>query len=190
MRRVRVVVAAAPGVATGSLPAIRADQESRLILEAQALGHLDVELRSVATIDDLAFSGLRPPDIFHLICQGDRGTLVFVDECGDPRRFAAIDVAELIGSYGVHLSGIVLNACHSEGCAETFAPLADTVIAHKGPLDDDCARLFAGRLYRTLQDFPDLAHAARISADHLATGEACRSGIRAGLVVLRNGGGR
>jgi hypothetical protein len=192
-RRLRVLVVgagfAAPGAMNGSVSAIRADQESRQILQAQELGHLEVEVRPAATIDDVTFNQTRPPDIFHLICHGDRETLLFADEHGDPRRIPAARVARLIAAYGVHLSGIVLNACYSGSCAEAFAPHADTVIAHSGPLDDDCARLFASRLYRTLRDVSDFADAAGVAAGHLAEGEAQCPEIRTGLVVFRKAGG-
>lgn len=171
----------------GREPAIRADRESKLILQAQELGHLEVELRPAATVDDLTFSPARPTGILHLICHGDGRTLLFADELGDPRRIPAADVADLIAAYRVHLRGIVLNACRSEECADVFEPLADTVIAHRGALDDGCAQLFAGRLYRTLRDYPDLADAARIAAKHLAVGEAQCPEISAGLVVRTSG---
>jgi hypothetical protein len=173
----------------GSPHLIRADQESRLLLKVQELGHLEVELSPAATVDDLRFSRERPPDILHLICHGGGGRLVFADEFGDPHRVPATDVAELIAAYGIRFRGIVLNACNGAECADAFRPLADTVIAHRGAVDDDCARLYADQLYRALYDVPDLASAARIAAQHLATGPAQRPEISAGLVVLTADGG-
>lgn len=167
---------------------IRADQESRLLIKLQELGHLEVELRPAATIDDLTFDRARPPDILHLICHGDGETLVFADELGDPRRVPATAVAELIAAYGVHLRGIVLNACYSAACAGVFALLTDTVIAHTGAVDDDCARLYAEQLYRCLRTVPDLGEAATIAATHLAVGDAQCPEIRDGLVVLTKDG--
>ncbi|HEY3867447.1 MAG TPA: effector-associated domain EAD1-containing protein [Actinocrinis sp.] len=183
--RVLVVGAGLATAAAGA--AIRADRESRLILQAKELGHLEVELRPAATVDDLTFNPARPPDVLHLICHGDGRTLLFADELGDPRRVPAADVADLIAAYRVRLRGIVLNACRSEECADAFSPLADTVIAHRGAVDDGCAQLFAAWFYRTLRDHPDLADAARIAAKHLAVGEARCPEVNAGLVVLTGG---
>ncbi|MEY9927460.1 hypothetical protein ABH926_002094 [Catenulispora sp. GP43] len=183
--------AATAATATGGpARAIRADQESRLLLKVQELGHLEVELLPAATIDDLVFDRARPPDVLHLICHGDRGALVFGNEFGDPRRVPATAIADLIRAYAVRLRGVVLNACSSGDCAEVFAPLADTVIAHKGAVDDDCARLFAEELYRAMRGSADLAEAAGIAATRLAVGSAQCPELRDGLVVLSRNEGR
>lgn len=168
--------------------AIRADRESRLIQQAQSLGHVTVDVRLAATVDDLAMDPAEPPDILHLICHGDGSSLLFADAFGDPRRVPAADVADLLAAYrrhaGVRLAGIVLNACSSAPIADLFTPLADTVVAHRGAIDDECAQMFAHRLYRTLRDVPDLADAAALAAAHLAAdGSGCH-GIRDGLVLL------
>jgi hypothetical protein len=131
--------------------------------------------------------GVRP-DILHLICHGDGQNLTFADGYGDPRRVPAEHVARLLAGYrahaGIQLTGMVLNACHSAAIAETFAPVADTVVAHHGSLEDECAQLFSERLYKTLRDVPSLGGAARIASEHLAADGSGCGGIQDGLVIV------
>jgi hypothetical protein len=167
---------------------IRADRESKLIREAAELGHLTVDFRPAATVDDLDGVLTVRPDILHLICHGDGRNLTFADTYGEPRHVPAVQVANLLAAYrrhaGVRLAGIVLNACYSADIAELFTPIADTVIAHKGSLDDGCAQLFAARLYRGLRDVPSLGAAALLAAEHLATGDSGCGDLGDGLRVL------
>jgi Effector-associated domain 1 len=179
---------AAGGGGRGVSP-IRADLESKLVRDAEQPGRLTVELRTAATIDDLdaAMLALRP-DILHLICHGDGENLVFPDACGEPQPVPAGQIAKLLAAYQRHarvrLTGIVLNACFSAQMAALFAPVAETVVAHEGRLDDGCAPVFAGQLYRTLREVPSLGGAALVAAEAIATNGSGCGDIRDGLVVL------
>jgi hypothetical protein len=76
---------------------------------------------------------------------------------------------------------VVLNSCDSASVAERFLAVADIVVAHRGPLDDECAILFAGELYTTLRSVPDVGNAAVIAAAHIE--RSCPTD----LTVLRGG---
>jgi hypothetical protein len=68
-------------------------------------------------------------------------------------------------------------------------PAADRVVAHTGPLDDQCAVVFTGLLYQELARTPDLAVAARLAAQHaLLTDRSCADMVT-GLVILPAGVG-
>lgn len=172
----------------GPLPPIRADLESKQIQQAGELGHIAVTVRSAATVGDLETLASSKPDILHLICHGDGDSLTFSDALGMPHRLPADQLVRILTAYRDHaqvkLSGIVLNACRSAQIASLFVSLARTVVGHDGDLDDACAAVFAGRLYRTLRTVPSLAGAAEVAAEHVAGDETHCGTIRDGLVVL------
>lgn len=111
------------------------------------------------------------PDLLHISGHGERGRLLFEDVYGETDAVPATRVVELLATYrgaaGVRLSGIVLNSCDSGAVAAEFRAVADAVIAHNGPLDDECAVAFAGELYAVLRTVPDLLDAAAIAAVHV-----------------------
>lgn len=78
-----------------------------------------------------------------------------------------------------------MNACTSADLAEPFAEVADVVVAHDGPLDDDCAVVFAGKLYEALRDVPSVAEAAVIAAGNAVLDDDSCQSLRENLVVRR-----
>lgn len=167
---------------------IRSDRELKQILASQEHGHIAVSVCPAATVVDLRAVAVSRPHVLHLACHGDGTDLVFEDGFGDRRAVAATQVVSLLATYrqrlGVALSGVVLNSCHSEKIAELFRPVAEVVIAHRGALDDECAIVFAGELYRALRLAPSLADAAHIAAEHVSVGEPLCASTKNDLVVL------
>ena len=82
------------------------------------------------------------------------------------------------------LRAVVLNACHSGGIAGLFTSVADTVVAHDGELDDECAAEFAGRLYRELRGASSIAAAAHLAAAAAALTSTYCADLEQDLVVL------
>lgn len=187
VRRVLVVGASPEGSER-----IRGDRELKEILRSQELGLISVSVCPAATILDLEAVATFRPDILHLACHGDGAHLVFEDGFGERRAVRATAVVDLLATYrrrlGVQLSAVILNSCHSAAIAELFLPVADVVVAHHGPLDDACAVVFAGELYRTLRLTPSLADAAHIAAEHVSAAEDLCPSIKNDLVVLPRGG--
>jgi Effector-associated domain 1/CHAT domain len=148
----------------------RLHSEVKAIRKAAAPGHLVVTDSPDAGLLDLRALLDARPDILHVSGHGERGRLLFEDAYGETDAVPAGRVVELLATYrgaaGVRLSAVVLNSCDSAGMAEEFRTVADVVIAHDGPLDDECAVLFAGELYGLLRPVPDLAGAAEIAATH------------------------
>lgn len=166
---------------------IRADRELRELQQVAELGHLVVAARPAAAVTDLAGLLAERPDLLHLSCHGDGRHLIFEYPDGEPHRIPADRVVAVLRTYrenaGLSLRGIVLQACRSADMAEQFRSVADTVVAWRGDLDDDCAVTFAGRLYRELRDVPSLAAAAKIAALHTTFTTPC-AGAAEALVTL------
>jgi hypothetical protein len=153
-----------------SLERLRADREFRRIQDATASNRLRVVNRIAATIDDLADLLDERPEILHVSCHSSDGNLLFEDPDGEPHPIAVTHLAERLREYdrrgGFRLRGIVLSVCDSADFAEEFDGVADTVVAWRGDLDDDCAIAFSKALYRLLgrDPAPTLANAARLAA--------------------------
>lgn len=167
---------------------VRADRELKAILVAARTGQFTVHSAPAATASDLEQILSLRPDIIHLACHGDGPNLVFEDVFGRARPVRGDIVADVLGVYraqaGVHLRGVVLNACMSADLAEPFAAIADVVVAHDGLLDDDCAVVFAGKLYEALTAVPSLAEAATIAASNTILDDDSCGSLRENLVVL------
>jgi len=183
--RVLVVGAAPHGVER-----VRADRELRAIQQATAPGAIAVDYCPAAAVTDLGRVLDVRPDVLHLVCHGEGEHLVFEDTYGDAHRVPARDVARLLGAYarpaGEELRGLVLASCDSEAVAELFTEVADIVVAHRGPLDDETAVLYARELYGLLDRVPALDEAARIAAEHVAVtlGDEYGEQLKANLMVL------
>ncbi|MBT2510179.1 CHAT domain-containing protein [Streptomyces sp. ISL-98] len=175
---------------------VRADRELRAIQQATAGGPIAVDYCPAADVTDLGRVLDVRPDLLHLVCHGEGEQLVFEDPYGDAHRVPARDVAGLLRAYarhaGAELRGLVLASCDSEAVAELFTGVAETVVAHRGPLDDETAVLYARELYGLLERVPALDDAARIAAEHVAValGDGYGEQLKANLVVLGPGGER
>lgn len=191
------------------LPYVRADQEARAIESLAAPGRLEVKVVLGATATDVRHVGTFRPDIVHFACHGTADSLVFSDRDGESDHVAAARVADTLRLYRdqnrVRLRGVVLAACDGEHLAPAFTDVADTVIAHRGRLADQCGVAFAEQLYATLntaigetfagpdpaapsisaRDLEDLAReAAQLAAQYSA---ACDPVIT-NLIVLQGNG--
>jgi hypothetical protein len=109
---------------------------------------------------------------------------------------------------GVRLRGVVLAACDGQTLAPFFAGVADTVIAHRDRLADQCGVAFAEQFYTLLNAeagrtaaahaapghavtraaAPDLAGVAREAAQLTAQYSAACDPVIASLIVLHDGG--
>jgi hypothetical protein len=187
VRALRVLVVGASPSGTGR---IRPDREARAI---EAAGnHLLVRYCPAAAATDLRHALEFQPDILHLACHGRGTDLVFEDTFGAEHAVPARDVAGTLRLYRdlgkVRLRGLVLGSCDSELIAADFAGVAERVVAHSGPLDDECAVVFAGHLYAALAHTADLGAAARLAAQHtLLTDQSCAAPM-ACMLVLPAGG--
>jgi hypothetical protein len=145
--------------------------ELRAIRAAAAPQHIVVTDSPDAGLLDLRALLEFRPDILHICGHGERGLLLFEDTYGDTDAVPAAQVVELLtmyrGAAGVRLSGIVLNSCDSATVAARFRPVAAAVIAHEGPLENECAVAFSGELYTVLRTVPDPLNAATVAAGHL-----------------------
>jgi len=173
------------------LPHVRADRESHVIGKVAVPGRLEVEAVLGAEATDLAKVGEFRPDIVHFVCHGEGEFLVFSDTRGEADFVTATRVADMLDYYretsGVRLRGIVLAACEGNTLAPFFTGVGDTVIAHRGKLDDQCGVAFAEQLYRRLNDAADLAAAAREAAQLTAQFSASCLPVTSSLIVLPDG---
>jgi hypothetical protein len=171
---------------------IRPDREAKAILAARDSGHFQVELCPAASASDLRQVLTFRPDILHLACHGDGNDLIFEDLDGEEHRVSALHVASTLRLYRelkqIHLRGLVLASCASDGIAGHFTDVAERVVAHRGLLDDDCAVAFAGQLYRALKDDSDLGVAARLAAQHVLLTDSTCSAVVTHLIVLPDSG--
>ncbi|QXJ20197.1 CHAT domain-containing protein [Actinomadura graeca] len=171
--------------------AVRADRELREIRAAARLGHLDVSAVLAAQASDLREILRARPDVLHLSTHGDGSLLYFESSFGDRQAVPVTEVAATLARYrdadGVRLGGLVLASCESEAAAEAFLDVADSVVAHRGPLDDACAVLFTRRLYEGLRDVPSLVRAARDAADDMAREDEECGGIAGNLMTFGEG---
>ncbi|MFE9448073.1 effector-associated domain EAD1-containing protein [Streptomyces sp. NPDC006739] len=181
------------GAAPHGTQRVRADRELRAVQQATARGAITVDYCPAAAVTDLGRMLDVPPDVLHLVCHGEAEHLVFEDTYGDPHRVPAADVARLLDGYarsaGERLRGLVLASCDSTAVAELFREVAEVVVAHRGPLDDDTAVLYAAELYGLLRRVPAFDEAARIAAEHVALnlGDEYGRRLTANLVVLGSG---
>lgn len=173
-----------------SLDRLRADREFRAVQRHERPDALTVASRHAAGVDDLnAVLGERP-DVLHLACHFADGALLFEDPVGDPHPVPVAALRQRLEVYrghaGFRLSCLVFSVCESAGFAADFADLADTVVAWRGLLDDDCAIAFADRLYRELARDPTRSpgNAARIAAVEVATSESGCENLSDLLLVL------
>ncbi|MGP4045104.1 effector-associated domain EAD1-containing protein [Streptomyces sp. 2A115] len=182
------------GAAPHGTERVRADRELRAVQQATARGAIAVDYCPAAAVTDLGRVLDVHPDVVHLVCHGEGEHLIFEDTYGDAHRVPARDVARLLGAYarpdGVRLRGLVLASCDSGAVAELFTGVVETVVAHRGPLDDETAVLYARELYGLLDRVPAVDEAARIAAEHVAVtlGDAYGEQLKANLVVLGPGG--
>ncbi len=172
---------------------LRTDREAKAVLRAAGGEGRRVEICPAAEVTDLRRLLDLRPDILHLACHGDGENLVFEDGFGEQATVPAAEVARTLLLYreraGVRLRALLLGSCHSERAAALFRGAADTVIAHTGPLDDQCAIAFAEWFYRELGRTPDrIADAAVIAARHTTLTDPLCAGLEDGLVVLTGPG--
>lgn len=180
----RVLVLGASPTGTGR---IRPDREAKAI-EAAAGDRLLVRYCPAASATALQQALDFRPDIIHLACHGTGTDLIFEDIFGEEHAVRADDVVSTLKLYRdleqVRLRGLVLGSCDGDRIASGFADVAERVVAHGGPLDDECAVIFAGQLYQTLGRLPDIAAAALLAAQHaVLTDETC-AGLKARLLIL------
>jgi len=163
---------------------VRGDRELKLVQESG----LRVSPVLAAAAADLSGIGTVRPDVLHLACHCDGTNLIFETAAGMVEPVAATRVVDLLTTYrkqgGVTLRAVVLNACHSGGIAGLFTSVADTVIAHDGELDDECAAEFAGLLYRQLPGASSIAAAAHLAAAAAALTSTYCADLEQDLVVL------
>jgi hypothetical protein len=188
VRALRVLVV---GASPSGAARIRPDREAKAIEAAAAGNHLLVRYCPAAAATDLQQALEFQPDILHLACHGQGPDLVFEDALGAEHAVPARDVAGTLRLYHdlgqVRLRGVVLGSCDGELIAADFTGVAERVVAHCGPLDDECAVVFAGHLYAALVQTADLGVAARLAAQHtLLTDRSC-AGPMAGMLILPAG---
>ncbi len=173
-----------------ALDRLRADREFRAIQRHERPDALVLSSRHAAGVDDLNAALRERPDVLHLACHFAEGTLRFEDPVGDPHPVPVAALRQRFDAYHRHagftLSGLVFSVCESADFAEGFVGVADTVIAWRGLLDDDCAIAFADRMYRELSRDPGqrLGNAARLAAVEVATSENGCDNLGDRLVVL------
>ncbi len=189
------------------LPHVRADREAHAIERVAAPGRVELMVVLGAEATDVQRVGTFRPDIVHFVCHGTADSLVFSDAGGESDYVAAARVAQRLRFYrderGVRLRGVVLAACDGQTLAPFFAGVADTVIAHRGRLADQCGVAFAGQFYALLNApadraapghavaglaVPDLAGVAREAAQLTAQYSAACDPVIANLIVLHDGG--
>ncbi len=194
------------------LPHVRADREAHAIERVAAPDRVDVKVVLGAEATDVQRVGTFRPDIVHFVCHGTADSLVFSDAGGESDYVTAARVAQRLRFYrddrGVRLRGIVLAACDGQTLAPFFASVADTVIAHRGKLADQCGVAFAEQFYTLLNapagrtapghaapghaathlPAPDLAGVAREAAQLTAQYSAACDPVIANLIVLHDGG--
>lgn len=181
----RVMVVGASPSATGR---IRPDRDAKAI-EAVANRQLLVRYCPAAEAADLRQALDFRPDILHLACHGRATNLVFEDLIGGAHVVRAHDIVETLRLYRelgrVRLRGVVLGSCEGDQIAAGFTDVAERVVAHRGPFDDQCAVTFAGYLYEALSRTHDLDAAARLAAQHTVLSDQACSDVVAGLLVLQ-----
>ncbi|MFE4965649.1 effector-associated domain EAD1-containing protein [Streptomyces sp. NPDC056660] len=188
--RLKVMVLGAEPARRG---AVRAAAELREIQSAAA-DRLVVLPCPAATPGDLEQIRRQRPDILHLACHGDRGTLLLEDHEGEPHSLPAADLVETLRLAAEHyrhrLRALLLRSCSGEEIARLFTGVTDVVIAHRGALDADCSTQFAAAFYRELASRTDpltpehLTAAAHLAAqDVVNRAEFCRS-LRTDLIIL------
>lgn len=194
------------------LPHVRADREAHAIERVAAPDRMELKVVLGAEATDVQCVGTFRPDIVHFVCHGTADSLVFSDAGGESDYVAAARVARRLRFYrddrGVRLRGVVLAACDGETLAPFFADVADTVIAHRGKLADQCGVAFAEQFYTLLNApagraapghaapdhaitdlaAPDLAGVAREAAQLTAQYSAACDPVIANLIVLQVGG--
>ena len=197
----RVLVIGASPI-DADLPHVRADREARAIENVALPDRVAVKVVLGAEATDVRHVGLFRPDIVHFVCHGTADSLVFSDARGESDYVAAARVADRLRFYcdeqGVRLRGIVLAACDGQTLAPFFAGVADTVIAHRGKLADQCGVAFAERFYAGLNNAlmsadgnplaADLAALAREAAQLAAQYSAVCDPVIAQLILLPVGG--
>jgi hypothetical protein len=194
------------------LPHVRADREAHAIERVAVPDRMELEVVLGAEATDVQRVGTFRPDIVHFVCHGTADSLVFSDAGGESDYVTAARVAQRLRFYrddrGVRLRGVVLAACDGERLAPFFAGVADTVIAHRGKLADQCGVAFAEQFYTLLNApaggtapghaapgravprvaVPDLAGVAREAAQLTAQYSAACDPVIASLIVLHDGG--
>jgi hypothetical protein len=188
-----VVVGASPGDAQR----VRGDAELRAIRAALRDRGITVTPLSAAAATDLRELRDLKPDVLHLATHGNGADLYFVDSVDGERTVPvpARQVVDLLATYRhdeMHLKAVVLNSCHSAGVAQLFTAVTETVIGHRGELDDGCAVQFAKELYTALPGARSFAAAATSAAATAAVSDSdgglyCGD-LPANLVVLPAGG--
>ena len=129
------------------------------------------KLREAAEVAPMRLARLRPPtidqlrsicapntagafNVVHFICYGAPGALALEDERGLTRVVPAADIARAVRDGQIDL--VVVNACYSAaGDAQSIAQALvaagiRSVVAHRWPLIDRAAVVFARALYREL----------------------------------------
>jgi hypothetical protein len=178
------------------LPHIRADREAHAIERVAGPDRIELQVILGAEATDLSRVGVFRPDVLHFVCHGAGHSLVFNDAGGESDYVTAARVAQLLHFYRdtahVKLRGLVLAACDGDKLAPFFVDVADTVIAHRGRLPDQCGVAFAEHLYTRLSapgdhsgaESPDLAGIAREAAQLTAQYSAACDPVIANLIVL------
>jgi hypothetical protein len=172
------------------LARLRADREFKAIREVAQRGRLSVVNRTAATVDDIADVLDELPDVLHVSCHSKEGRLVLEDSAGDPHLVPVESLARRMRVYrdhgGFRLAGLVLAVCDSSDFAGQFTDVADTVVAWRGDLDDECAILFARALYRAMsRESPRLLRdAARMAAVEVAESDVNCGSLIDQLTVL------
>jgi hypothetical protein len=158
------------------LPHVRADREAHAIERVAAPDRVEVKLVLGAEATDVQRVGTFRPDIVHFVCHGTADSLVFSDPDGESDYVAAARLAQRFRFYredrGVRLRGIVLAACDGQTLAPFFAGVADTVIAHRGKLADQCGVAFAEQFYTLLNATPGRTAPGRTAPGRTAPGPA------------------
>jgi CHAT domain len=184
LRKVLLVGASPDGSGT-----IRADRELRELRLAARLGHLQISAMLAAQVSDLRVILGDRPDILHLSTHGDGAFLYFESQDGEDQRIPITEVTSTLIRYinadGLKLAGLVLASCHSDSAAKAFLAVAESVIAHRGLLNDADAVVFARRLYEGLSVTPSLTAAANDAAEDLARDGVCD--LRANLIAISGG---
>jgi CHAT domain len=115
------------------------------------------------------------------------------DEWRQSQHVSARALSQMIGSAAPSTRLLVLNACFSEGVAQSLCGVVDCVVGMRGAIGDDAARAFSVSFYRALgyrrsvgnafaQAVATLA-AKRFSDEHLPVCRT-RNGVSADYVIL------
>jgi hypothetical protein len=154
-------------------------QTSSLDLE-EDLRSLEQELRGVKFRDAItlmARHAVRPddlirhvraykPNVIHFSGHGSKAGIILRDDTGGYQAVEGANLKRFLEGRGVDL--VVLNACYSQGQADTIYGAVKTVVGTTDAVGDEAARRFTVAFYRAIGDGLSVGEAFRDGGDAVA----------------------